>query len=582
MDKELDDFKNNKVYLWGLTKASDKLLTKYDKGNRNPRTHKNEKEEIEEIIDKKEKKIEKKITNEFDETKTYDIDDLEWLNEEYDKLEKLIEENENDNKLQGTMDKLEEIIINLSVMRNERDENERISTSEKNKIKWDKINKLEKELDDMRQQYIESHGNAKYKPLIEDLENRLSLEHKNIIKGGKIEKGSEQAKEIGKRLSEARKLKKEELKEKNIKTTKARVDKGSEQAKEIGKRLSEARKLKKEVKEEIEIQPKEIKDKKIYYYIGNVPKGYREATEDEAIEKKKVSKYGKYLVDNTKYTFFNNFNILLSYDLPIDKIKVYLNVLKKKILYSLEEIEIFKSKIDNPKYENSIISFNNKLIDETYKVKLLRKGYNWLYKLYCQKMNKEYIKPIIKLPEKHIPVFTPSNHEYKEKEIIDFRKSSKEPKYYNFKNDFTELSIPSKAFENDILKSKYALKLYLKHIILSPDYYTDEDKEKYFLKKNNIEGGNIVKRKPSDIDLKHKDILQSIIFDKSKWTIPNAKKWLKKNNYYSDSIDINKKQIRFRQFNPEDLLNRHFISKKLDNGIMFIFSILTPLKIEQY
>ena len=214
MDKELDDFKNNKVYLWGLTKASDKLLTKYDKGNRNPRTHKNEKEEIEEIIDKKEKKKEKKITNEFDETKTYDIDDLEWLNEEYDKLEKLIEENENDNKLQGTMDKLEEIIINLSVMRNERDENERISTSEKNKIKWDKINKLEKELDDMRQQYIESHGNAKYKPLIEDLENRLSLEHKNIIKGGKIEKGSEQAKEIGKRLSEARKLKKEELKEK--------------------------------------------------------------------------------------------------------------------------------------------------------------------------------------------------------------------------------------------------------------------------------------------------------------------------------------------------------------------------------
>jgi hypothetical protein len=63
---------------------------------------------------------------------------------------------------------------------------------------------------------------------------------------------------------------------------------------------------------------------------------------------------------------------------------------------------------------------------------------------------------------------------------------------------------------------------------------------------------------------------------KPHWNATSAKKWLKQHNYYNDEVDNKPTQIRFRQYNPEDLRNRHFISKKLkDENIILIISTMS-------
>lgn len=87
-----------------------------------------------------------------------------------------------------------------------------------------------------------------------------------------------------------------------------------------------------------------------------------------------------------------------------------------------------------------------------------------------------------------------------------------------------------------------------------------------------MKGGTTVNRKPPH---NLEDITQSVVFDKShKWTIPKAKAWLKHHGYHYDSIDNKPTQLRFRQYNPEDLFNRHFISKKIKkDGVLLIISV---------
>jgi hypothetical protein len=58
------------------------------------------------------------------------------------------------------------------------------------------------------------------------------------------------------------------------------------------------------------------------------------------------------------------------------------------------------------------------------------------------------------------------------------------------------------------------------------------------------------------------------------WTKPRAIKWLKKNNYYHDEYDNKKTQMRFRQYNPDDFYNYHYITKPLkDKSILLIIAM---------
>jgi hypothetical protein len=104
-----------------------------------------------------------------------------------------------------------------------------------------------------------------------------------------------------------------------------------------------------------------------------MPKGYREATEDEAIRNNKVGSYGKYVVDPLKYEFFEKYNILLSQHLSDTEIKMALLGIPKKINRSFQEIEIFESKLDNNKYtESQHHKYDNKLAEEKHTLKNLK------------------------------------------------------------------------------------------------------------------------------------------------------------------------------------------------------------------
>ena len=90
------------------------------------------------------------------------------------------------------------------------------------------------------------------------------------------------------------------------------------------------------------------------------------------------------------------------------------------------------------------------------------------------------------------------------------------------------------------------------------------------VKKYRKSGAGLVKRKP---DTTQQSIVQSVVFDKDNWTVDRAKKWLEQNNFYNDDIDIKPTQIRFRQFNPYDLKNYHYISKPIkDKHILLIIA----------
>jgi hypothetical protein len=56
--------------------------------------------------------------------------------------------------------------------------------------------------------------------------------------------------------------------------------------------------------------------------------------------------------------------------------------------------------------------------------------------------------------------------------------------------------------------------------------------------------------------------VQSVIFEKNKWDIKSAKKWLRENNYIAPKVDEEENYIRFRQIEPNILENSGFDNYK--------------------
>lgn len=68
-------------------------------------------------------------------------------------------------------------------------------------------------------------------------------------------------------------------------------------------------------------------------------------------------------------------------------------------------------------------------------------------------------------------------------------------------------------------------------------------------------------------------MIQSIIFEKNKWSNKTAKKWLRDNMYSPiKPVHATSNFLRFRLHNPE--LFKSFITKKLPNGIELIIGIV--------
>jgi hypothetical protein len=70
-------------------------------------------------------------------------------------------------------------------------------------------------------------------------------------------------------------------------------------------------------------------------------------------------------------------------------------------------------------------------------------------------------------------------------------------------------------------------------------------------------------------------LVQSILFNKSKWDLKESRKWLRENGYKSTKVDEKEHFLRFRQVDPTKLEKRgfYFRTKKLGNsGIEFIIA----------
>lgn len=65
--------------------------------------------------------------------------------------------------------------------------------------------------------------------------------------------------------------------------------------------------------------------------------------------------------------------------------------------------------------------------------------------------------------------------------------------------------------------------------------------------------------------------IQSILFDKNKFTLKKCILWLLKHNHKFKKVDITEKYYRFRQFDPNK--NHKYFTKDLENGIKFIIKI---------
>lgn len=72
---------------------------------------------------------------------------------------------------------------------------------------------------------------------------------------------------------------------------------------------------------------------------------------------------------------------------------------------------------------------------------------------------------------------------------------------------------------------------------------------------------------------KQSTTIQSILFDKEKFTLEEAKNWLEKHNFRNDKVDETDKYYRFRQREPEEFEPNSFRTIELTDGIKAIIGI---------
>jgi hypothetical protein len=305
-----DQLINFKVFLWGINPINKNLLLKYDTGNRNPvsiaRIKKNK------ILERGDK---------YDDKYPYKKSDLNFLNSEYDLITHLISESDITENIY-ILDDLQEKIYN-------------------------KIEEVEKMKDNID------------KPKVRML------------------KGSKEAFERAEKMRNSKTIK--PVIQRAKAPGKARFEKGSEEAKELSRKLVEAKRAKKQAIIDLE---KANEDKKIWkkdklkpwFYIGDIPKGYRVATEDEAIFHLKVSEFGKNIVDKNKFLLFRDHRILLSDKKTKWEKEIYIKGLSRRYNDCKYNITVFKSKLENDKYESRKDEFLDKLDNEIKKKKYLKHG----------------------------------------------------------------------------------------------------------------------------------------------------------------------------------------------------------------
>lgn len=244
--------KSNLVLLYGINKIDSILIEKYEKNYVKPEKNKVNSTQ-DDNLKSKDEKINRDKFKEFNPEYDYFIEDLKFLNNEYDNIEK----------------------------------------------KLDQINTINKEYEDLL-----------------DLQDQLT---EIIDKLEKEAKNSNTFKEID--FFDKNNL---EESDENILIEEDLLSKKSDI--ELESKSDEKNKTKNQKK-------KNYKKLKPYYWIGNIPDGYREATEEEAILNKKVSWFGKKKISRELFNTYNITGTICIENLNEKEIRFKIIALKGKLRF---------------------------------------------------------------------------------------------------------------------------------------------------------------------------------------------------------------------------------------------------------
>jgi hypothetical protein len=513
--------KNVSIMLWGKKKASQSQL---DEVLKSPiKTVKKTEKPT-----KKGVKTVKEQRTHYDPTLEYTVNDIDFLEQELEKL--------NDDYENQKFDRLED-----SNVKKYYDIKKNIEDDEKEDILYKMIDKLERLVEVLKDYQGDKEGKGLDTDSDEEDNKRLDAYF------DKMEA------EIAKKPPKT--SKKEPKQETPKQVTKARAEKGSEEAKAKMAKLTAIRQAKKAEKDKEKEKEKQAKSmekeskKKPYFYIGPLPKGYRKATEDEALLEEMFTEYGENQINPTKLKYYEKYRLIVSPDKTPNQIAITLKGLNKRVERIFTDIDILESQLRSAKSSEDIDRLKDRIEQRTklnkdfkkteegkrFKEKLkqlqstdyakgietrlkekqdelkdVKKIYRYYQKLYSQKTGKEvellkefkrkvpeYVAPKETTPKESKPL-PKSPLELLREELIELSKARKALKppppppktTHTFENHKGQVEIPKKYFdEKMVLHPKYAQKLHKKDVILHPHHYDKEHTEKYFYK--HIKGGAI-------------------------------------------------------------------------------------------
>jgi hypothetical protein len=103
---------------------------------------------------------------------------------------------------------------------------------------------------------------------------------------------------------------------------------------------------------------------KPYYWVGKIPDGYRESTQEEAILKKKVSWFGKKKVSKQMYDLHNVTGTLFVEDLKPRELSLKIASLRGKLTYYRKQIDYYKISLDSDNISSDSIQNCKSKIEE--------------------------------------------------------------------------------------------------------------------------------------------------------------------------------------------------------------------------
>lgn len=241
--------------------------------------------------------------------------------------------------------------------------------------------------------------------------------------------------------------------------------------------------------------PPIIKKLKPYYLLGEIPEGFREATQEEALINGKYGAFGKHRIDPKAFEVFQEIGTIYSKDLDEQDLRHHIIGLQARMKRIKTEFHYRPHGFSNFSTEQKTdhearMASKKKIFDK------LGDLLNLYMTDFYHRKSKPYIKQKFDINEvpKRIVKAVPITHSIDEPE--QETSEQEESKSFVFEaKGHPELKLTSSHFTISKdprcpikLKHKTALKLYLKNIRLEPELYTKEDKEHFFYTRGGMIG----------------------------------------------------------------------------------------------